>query len=400
MILLCWLPLFVVRVLVVAMQLASKTLCQALNHEHEREQPAPIRISALMMSHRLRTSATKHRESETNQVPMDADSYEMRIDTGASHCISHDKRDFVGKLIPTRGSIQGYHEVDCPGRLFLGTMKFSLTDDEGEQHSFEVPNSIYDTQGQHKLLCPQHWSRECKGIEQAYEKTNNETTTLVWKTRLRKKWHQKTVQHRHSRAPVPVLHTSSGYIRYNAYCAQIKPPDDFCCYSLHLHQHDDGEDCSKRPSVYDHNDGEHPPQAPSERCPDGPGTCEPCNGTDAPSNITLDAQLRPSPLPLEFQAIQVSDDTPHIVEDEEVTFRDDQQELLHWHHRLGHMPFTRLKEAAEVGIIPRRLRNVKPPKCTACLYAKATKKPWRTKAPPTDMEVPTVNAPGAVVSVD
>ena len=54
MILLCWLPLFVARVLAVAMRLASKTLCQALNHEHEREQPAPIRISALMMPHRLR----------------------------------------------------------------------------------------------------------------------------------------------------------------------------------------------------------------------------------------------------------------------------------------------------------------------------------------------------------
>ena len=96
----------------------------------------------------------------------------------------------------------------------------------------------------------------------------------------------------------------------------------------------------------------------------------------------------------------MSNDTPHVVEDEEVTFNDDQQQLLHWHHRLGHMPFARLKEAAEVGIIPRRLRNVSPPKCTACLYAKATKKPWRTKAPPSGMEIPSVNAPGAVVSVD
>ena len=119
-----------------------------------------------------------------------------------------------------------------------------------------------------------------------------------------------------------------------------------------------------------------------------------------PADTQHDARLRPTPLPMEFQAIQVSEDTPPIVEDEEVTFRDEQQELLHWHHRLGHMPFSRLQEAAEVGIIPRRLRKVKPPKCTACLYAKATKKPWRTRAPPTEMEVPPVNSPGAVVSVD
>ena len=355
---------------------------------------------ALMMTHRQGTSASKDRETETYQTPMDADSYEMRIDTGASHCISHDRRDFVGKLTPTRGSIQGYHEVECPGRLFLGTLRFSITDDDGVHHSFEVPNSICDTQGQHKLLCPQHWSRECGNIERAYEMTDDKTTTLAWKTKSSKKWHQKTVQHRHSRAPVPVLHTSSGYSRYNAYCAQIAPTDDVCCYSLRLRQHQDGGDASERPFMHDDSDGELHPEKPYEQCPDGPGTCEPYDGTCAPEDTQPDAQLRPSPLPLEFQSIQVSEDTPHIVEDEEVTFRDDQQQLLHWHHRLGHMPFTRLKEAAEVGIIPRRLRNVKPPKCTACLYAKATKKPWRTKAPPTEMEVPSVNAPGAVVSVD
>jgi len=103
---------------------------------------------------------------------------------------------------------------------------------------------------------------------------------------------------------------------------------------------------------------------------------------------------------MEVQAIQVSEDTPPIVEDEEVKFRDEQQDLLHWHHRLGHMPFARLQEAAEVGIIPHRLRKVNPPKCTACMYANAMKKPWRTKAPPTEREVPPINTPGAVVSVD
>ena len=96
---------------------------------------------------------------------------------------------------------------------------------------------------------------------------------------------------------------------------------------------------------------------------------DPSGRADDLRAMQQDTQLRPAPLPMEFQAIQVSNDMPHIIEDEEVNFRNDQQELLHWHHRLGHMPFSRLREAAEVGIIPRRLRNIKPPKCTACMYA-------------------------------
>ena len=331
---------------------------------------------------------------------MDADSYEMRIDTGASHCISYDIQDFVGKVSPTRGSIQGYHEVRGASQLHLGTMRFSITDDEGRKHTFDVPNSIYDKQGQHKLLCPQHWSRECGTINRAYEMTGESTTTLAWMNKDTKKWHYKTVQHSHSNAPVPVLHTSAGFENYNAYCISIKPADDACCYSTRILNERCEEELSPCPEHMDIHKGQTITQEPDEFSSDEHGTCAPNVGTNDPSHMTHDAQLRPSPLPMEFQAIQVSNDTPHIVEDEEIHFKDEQQELLHWHHRLGHMPFSRLREAAEVGIIPRRLRNVKAPKCTACMYAKATKKPWRTKAPPTCQAIPTVNAPGAVVSVD
>ena len=158
----------------------------------------------------------------------------MRVDTGASHCISYDMQDFVGKVTPTRGSIQGYHEGTSISNLHLGTMKFSMTDDEGRLHTFEVPNSIYDPQGQHKLLCPQHWSRECPTIEKAYEMTGESCTTLVWMSRNTKEWHHKTIQHCHSSVPVPVLHTSTGFTKYNAYCTAANLADDACCYSTRV----------------------------------------------------------------------------------------------------------------------------------------------------------------------
>ena len=230
--------------------------------------------------------------------------------------------------------------------------------------------------------------------------TGEQATTLAWMRKDTKQWYFKTVSHRHSRAPVPVLHTSSGFNRFKAYCARMHPNDDACCYSTRFRDEASEGDVSTRSPHLEKHKGLTNACEPSELSSDEQGTCAPCKGTDVQLNATRDAQLRPTPLPMEFQAIQVSEDTPHIVEDEELRFRDDQQQLLHWHHRLGHLPFARLKEAAEVGIIPRRLRNVRAPVCTACMYSKATKKPWRTRAPPTGETVPPVTAPGTVVSVD
>ena len=76
-----------------------------------------IHAEALMMAHAVSNGSKKPKETETNQITVDTDSFEMRIDTGASHCISYDKQDFVGRLTPTRGSIQGYHEVSRTNSL-------------------------------------------------------------------------------------------------------------------------------------------------------------------------------------------------------------------------------------------------------------------------------------------
>ena len=149
---LCWLPLFVVRIVVIATYLVYRVIKQLAALGHERELRDHLYVTTMMATHETKTNSSRRRETETNQISLDTDSCEMRVDTGASHCISYERCDFVGKLTPTRGSIQGYHEVNNPGRLHMGTMKFSLTDDEGMPHTFTVPNCIYDNQGRHKLL--------------------------------------------------------------------------------------------------------------------------------------------------------------------------------------------------------------------------------------------------------
>ena len=74
-------------------------------------------------------------------------------------------------------------------------------------------------------------------------------------------------------------------------------------------------------------------------------------------------------------------------------------ELLRVHHRLNHVPFAKLKVMAKQGLIPKRLQHVEAPACSACLYGKASRKPWRSK-PKKDKKVRVATKVGEIVSVD
>jgi hypothetical protein len=77
-----------------------------------------------------------------------------------------------------------------------------------------------------------------------------------------------------------------------------------------------------------------------------------------------------------------------------------QAELLCWHYGLGHTSFAKLKLMYALGILPRRLSSVHPPKCAGCIFGATTKRPWRTKASPSQVKPVVVTGPGDCVSVD
>jgi hypothetical protein len=94
---------------------------------------------------------------------------------------------------------------------------------------------------------------------------------------------------------------------------------------------------------------------------------------------------------------------PNIILDddsERLAAANPQAELLRWHYRLGHMSFAKLKLMSALGILPRRLSSVHPPKCAGCIYGAMTKRPWRTKASPSQVKTVVVTGPGDCVSVD
>eukprot|EP00957_Ditylum_brightwellii_P153053 11650525-Ditylum_brightwellii.AAC.1 len=44
----------------------------------------------------------------------------------------------------------------------------------------------------------------------------------------------------------------------------------------------------------------------------------------------------------------------------------DQAELPRWHYRPGHLSFHKIRLLSLVGILPRCLAKIRPPKCTGC----------------------------------
>ncbi len=71
---------------------------------------------------------------------------------------------------------------------------------------------------------------------------------------------------------------------------------------------------------------------------------------------------------------------------------------MHWHYRLGHLLFPKLKQLALNGKFPKKLSKVKPPTCAGCLFGVMTKNPWHGKESKSSHEVFVATKPGETVS--
>jgi hypothetical protein len=54
-------------------------------------------------------------------------------------------------------------------------------------------------------------------------------------------------------------------------------------------------------------------------------------------------------------------------------------QLLRLHHRFNHISFHKVMMMAKRGLVDKKLADAPTPVCSACLYGKATWRPWRTK---------------------
>jgi hypothetical protein len=87
-------------------------------------------------------------------------------------------------------------------------------------------------------------------------------------------------------------------------------------------------------------------------------------------------------------------------EDTQLPASNNHTKLMHWHYRLGHLPFVKLKQLTLNGEIPKKLAKVKPPKCAGCLFGTMTKIPWHGKETKASHEVFIITKPGECISID
>jgi hypothetical protein len=124
------------------------------------------------------------------------------------------------------------------------------------------------------------------------------------------------------------------------------------------------------------------------------------NASEGEPNPDDPGELKQDPVVLDFHDDDFTQEANPAPD--ETNVNNPTAELLAWHYRLSHTPFSKLQEMAKQGIIPKRLAYCSVPKCPACLYGKATRRPWRTKLPANKIGESTViiDRPGACVSVD
>ena len=76
----------------------------------------------------------------TNHMVFDTDSYPILVDSGASHCMTNCKDDFVDTPLVTKHHIQGLGNATA---LMMGTVRYSFQNDAGQVSHFLVKDCLY-----------------------------------------------------------------------------------------------------------------------------------------------------------------------------------------------------------------------------------------------------------------
>ncbi|KAI2502103.1 hypothetical protein MHU86_12333 [Fragilaria crotonensis] len=339
-------------------------LTAALKRHRSRSRVMALAMSVLAMQADVKTDTER-------RVRFDTDSEWVGVDNRCSGCISHVRSDFIGNLKRCNRVIKGFGGSRTTN-VKMGTIRWKWEDDQGRPHSFDIPNSYYVPEGKLRLLSPQHWSqsqtKSRKGRATCGEQTNGNECILYWNDG------QNQLHIELSRvnnvASFPLAH---GFEQFGAFCCEAaldNPSDDpIAMPSTIISDDEDDHDevTAKAPLPWQstwqpatRRQQEKFIASEIEFALNGPSTTPPGGETSTNSKEIINAN------------------TPNVIIDEEERQpQSEMAELLATHFKYGHLPMRKLQEMAKQGILPKRLAQCNLPTCSACLYAKATRKPWR-----------------------
>ena len=155
---------------------------------------------------------------QPRSIHFDTDSRKLRVDNGASRCMSSYIEDFIDVPQPTNESVRGV--VGSANNNKKGTIQWSIEDDDGKTHVIRLPNSLYVPETNIRLLSPQHWSQTAKD----HKPNNRGTWSGTYHDCVELWWEQckykRTVPLDPGETNVGTITTAPGYTRYHDFCCR------------------------------------------------------------------------------------------------------------------------------------------------------------------------------------
>ena len=339
------------------------------------------------------------RVGNSHATRFDSDSVTLHIDNCASRCITHSIDDFASPPQKVIGRVKGMGG-DNVAVAAVGTIKWTIDDDTGTPHTFLIPRSLYIPESPARLFSPQHWAQEQKDDlpvkNGSWQATYADHVTLVWGQQQ----YRKTIDF--DKSNVATFSTSPGCKHYRAFCA--------CVDSMEHHKVDNSNNKGEFTAfdatlIIDDEDDDPPSDVSGE--PSDDESITPIQRPEAGRVHQRDADddigYTKATGHHETSYETYNKDVATIENVEEDSFNGKlppTAELLLWHYRHGHVPFSRLQAMAKEGSLPRRLRDCRVPKCASCMYGKMTRRAKRAKNEKSGIDARIITGPGACVSVD
>lgn len=312
----------------------------------------------------------------------DSNSYLLMIDNCCSKCVTNCKEDFMGAPQPVQAQING---VGGPVPvLFKGTVKWRMEDDLGRVHDFLIPGSVCS-----------HCNIGVRNLG-IREDLSKEPGVLLTKIKLfcigMKKFHRSVPLDPDSN--VAIIRMAPGAKRFRIYKAIMnahnKQPS-LNCFRMNTVTDDefsDGDEEGCATSLPFDFEDRAKLVWPHELMAEKPGK--------TPADKTVDL----GEVDTRAQSLVCHPEHVIPVEVEDINVLTTASELLKWHFQMNHLSFKPLLTVAYHGFLPKQLLTARVPKCASCMYGKATRRAWRSKAPPVKVYKSLIMAPGQCVSVD
>ncbi|KAL7496856.1 hypothetical protein ACHAWT_005049 [Skeletonema menzelii] len=363
----------------------------------------------------------------SSHTHFDTDGISYVIDNSATCVICNDESQFEpGTLRKHTSSVETANGEANPS--MVGTLRLTLTADDGESFQYLIPDAIYDPNSPFNILgipaLGDFFGRNdtvpSSDDEGTFVTSSANRTILTWDHGK----HQRSFAHSDKR--LPELLCEAGYGYFHAFTSRLRRAfDDKVHYAFSSAHTKLVSPVATTPL---------PKVTPSTESPftlgeeviytDGSGNSSAVvyeggsvNGNHIIRTEHGDRIVTPAP---HLKALNQPDLTnvprtplDYCKEIKDVTQEElkelvyprqlspVQQEFLSWHNRLFHMPFSQMYKLAKLGFLPKRFLKCTNMLCISCQFGKAHRRPWRTKGTTSSgIRKKTEKRPGDGTSVD